>query len=70
MRTWTPDRDLELLHAADVAAALRVGIGLAFLLVLVALVVFAAVEGHENRCERLRDQPVRYEQLCETGVGL
>ncbi len=64
MTPWTPDRDVELLHAADVAAVIRVVVGVAFLLVLTALVLLAAVKGHEDRCERLRDQPDRYEQLC------
>ncbi len=64
MRIWTPDRDVELLHATDVAAVIRVVVFVAFLLVLAALVLLAAVEGHEDRCERLRDQPARYEQLC------
>ncbi len=64
VRTWTPDRDVGLLHAVDVAAGVRVVVGIAFLAVLTALVLLAAVKGHEDRCERLRDQPARYEQLC------
>ncbi len=67
MNTWTPDRDADLLHAADVAAVIRVVVGLVFLLVLAALILLAAVQGHENRCERLRDEPARYEQLCGGG---
>ncbi len=64
MTPWTPNRDVELLHAADVAAVIRVVIGLAFLLVLSALVLLAAVQGHEDRCERLLDEPSRYGELC------
>ncbi len=64
VRTWTIDRDVDLLHAVDVVAAIRVVVGVVFLLVLVALVGLAADKGHEDRCERLRDQSVRYEQLC------
>ncbi len=64
MNAWTPDRDVELLHAADVAAVIRVVVGLAFFAVLAALVALAAVQGHENRCERLRDEPSRWQQLC------
>ncbi len=68
MTPWTPDRDVELLHAADVAAVIRVIVLVAFLLVLGALVGFAAAKGHEDRCERLRDEPARYEQLCGVEV--
>ncbi len=57
-------RDVKLLHAVDVVAAIRVVVGIAFLLVLTALVLLAAVQGHADRCERLRDQPARYAQLC------
>ncbi len=64
MNAWTPDRDVGLLHAVDVVAAIRVVVFFAFAFVLTALVVLAAVKGHEDRCERLRDQPSRYEQLC------
>ncbi len=64
MNAWTPDRDVELLHATDVAAVIRAAIGVAFFVVLAALVVLAAVKGHEDRCERLRDEYARYEQLC------
>ncbi len=64
MTPWTPDRDVELLHATDVAAVIRVVVGIAFVVVLTALVLLAAVKGQENRCERLRDHPARYEQLC------
>ncbi len=64
MNAWTPHRDVELLHAVDIAAVIRVVVGIAFLAVLTALVVLAAVKGHEDRCERLRDQPARYSQLC------
>ncbi len=69
MNAWTRDRDVELLHAADVAAVIRWIILVTFFLVLTALVVLAAVKGHDDRCERLRDQPARYEQLCGTAVG-
>ncbi len=64
MTSWTPDRDAGLLHATDVVALIRGAVGVAFFLVLAGLVVLAALKGHEDRCERLRDEPVRYEQLC------
>ncbi len=64
MNVWTTSRDVELLRAADVCAVIRVVVGIAFFLVLVALLVLAAVQGHEDRCDRLRDQPARYEHLC------
>ncbi len=64
MNPWTPDRDVELLHAADIAAVIRAVTLVAFVLMLTALVVVAAVKGHEDRCKRLSDQPARYERLC------
>ncbi len=60
----TPYRDIYLLRAADVCAVIRVIIGITFLAVLAALVLLAALQGHEDRCERLRDEPARYAQLC------
>ncbi len=64
MSAWTPDRDVDLLYAVDVAAVIRVVVFVAFLAVLTALFGLAVVKGHEDRCERLLDQPARYEQLC------
>ncbi len=58
------NRDVVMLHAVDVAAGIRVVVGITFLLVITALVLLAAVQGHENRCERLRDEPDRWQQIC------
>ncbi len=55
---WTPQREAHLEQVVDLLKAVVTVFVLVFLLYL------AATHGEDQRCERLKQEPARWEQIC------